>query len=80
VEYGRSSAEGLNVEGAIEALGQSMLPLLDRSSRVMIRALKTINELRAAPTPAVAIGQAGQANVGAVQTNSATAGPRVAYQ
>jgi hypothetical protein len=73
-QHGRSAVEGLDVEGTIARLGQQMLPLLDRSSHMMLRALKAVHDLRQAPSPSVAIGQAGQVNVGAVQTNLASPG------
>jgi len=73
-EYGRGAVEGLRVEDSIARLGEQLLPLLDRSSRMMIRALKAIRDLRQTPAPTVAIGQAGQVNVGTAQENRAVLG------
>ena len=55
--------EGLAVEESLKRLGEQLLPLLDRSSRMMVRNLKAIKELRQGPTPAVTVGQAQQVNV-----------------
>ena len=60
---------GLRVEEIVERLAEKLMPLLDRSNRMMLRNLKALREYRRPPTPSVSIGQAGQVNVAAVQTN-----------
>ena len=67
-EYGRGMVRGLKVEELLQRIGEQLLPLMDRSERMFIRALR---ELRRPQPPSVAIAQAGQVNVGAVQQNSA---------
>jgi hypothetical protein len=69
--HGRWEAKALHVEDRVERLGERLLPLLDRANRMMIRNLKAIQALRPVPAPAVAIGNAGQVNVGALQHNTA---------
>jgi hypothetical protein len=60
---------GLKVEEIVERLSERLLPLLDRSNRIMIRNLKALEARRQPLTPNVSIAQAGQVNVAAVQTN-----------
>ena len=60
---------GLTVEEIVERLADKLMPLLDRSNRMMLRNLKALREYRRPPIPSVSIGQAGQVNVAAVQTN-----------
>jgi hypothetical protein len=60
---------GLTVEEIVERLAEKLMPLLDRSNRMMLRNLKALREYRRPPTPSVSIGQAGQVNVAAVQAN-----------
>jgi hypothetical protein len=67
--YGRSydfGRDGLQVEDYVQRVGEQLLPLMDRAQRMFIRALR---ELRQSPSANVAIGQAQQVNVGAVQHN-----------
>ena len=45
--------------------------MVDRFNRIFVRTLRALRELRQRPAPAVAIGAAGQVNVGAVQRNEA---------
>jgi hypothetical protein len=69
--YGRpydSGRDGLRVEEYVQRVGEQLIPLMDRSQRMLIRALR---ELRRSPSASVAIGQAGQVNVGTVQQNAA---------
>jgi hypothetical protein len=60
--YGK--ATGLVVEERLKRLGEQLLPLQERANRMMLRNLKALADLRRAPAPAVAIGQAGQVNLG----------------
>jgi hypothetical protein len=60
---------GLTVEEIVERLAEKLMPLLDRSNRMMLRNLKALREYRRPPTPSVSIGQAGQVNVAGVQAN-----------
>jgi hypothetical protein len=68
-QYGRGT--GLVVEERLARLAEEMLPLQERANRMMLRNLKALADLRRAPAPSVAIGQAGQVNVGAQQVNVA---------
>ncbi len=61
--------KGLRVVEIIDRLEEQILPLLDRSNRMMIRNLRTLEARRLPPAPSVSIGQAGQVNVAAVQSN-----------
>jgi hypothetical protein len=61
--------EGLVVERQLERMGEELLPLQERANRMVIRNLKALADLRRRPAPSVAIGQAGQVNVGAQQVN-----------
>jgi hypothetical protein len=60
---------GLRVEEIVERLAEKLMPLLDRSNRMMLRNLKALREYRRPPSPSVSIGQAGQVNVAGVQSN-----------
>ena len=68
-QHGRR-IEGLAAEERVKRISESLLPLLDRTNRMLVRNLRALRELRQGPVPAVAIGQAGQVNVAAAQTNS----------
>ncbi len=61
--------KGLRVVEIIDRLGEQILPLLDRSNRMMLRNLKALQARRQPPVPNVSIASAGQVNVAAVQTN-----------
>ena len=60
--YGRGA--GLVVEERLARLGEQLLPLQERASRMVVRHLKALAELRRGPAPQVAIGQARQVNLG----------------
>jgi hypothetical protein len=66
VRYGRphTFADGLVVEEHLSRLREQVLPLLDRANRLFIRNLREIKQLRQPPAPFVAVGSAGQVNVG----------------
>ncbi len=75
--YGRGTdrVRGLRVEEIVERIVEQLIPLLDRSNRMMIRNLRSLREWRQPATPNLSIGQAGQVNVAAgKQTNVAQAG------
>ena len=59
--YGR--VEGLAVEERLARLGEQLLPLQERTSRLAIRNLKVLSELRRGPAPSVAIAKAQQVNL-----------------
>lgn len=61
---------GLVVEERLARLGEQLLPLLDRSNRLVVRNLKALAELRRGPAPTVAIGRAEQVNVASQQVNA----------
>jgi hypothetical protein len=63
--------KGLRVVELLYRLDEQILPLLDRSNKMMLRNLKALQARRQPPAPNVSIGQAGQVNVAAVQTNQA---------
>jgi hypothetical protein len=69
--YGADTVRGLRVEDIVSQLVERLMPLLDRSSRMMLRNLKALRERRQEPLPSVNIGNAGQVNVGAQQVNVA---------
>jgi hypothetical protein len=68
-QYGK--ATGLVVEEQLRRLGEQLLPLHERASRMTLRTLKALAELQRGPAPSVAIGQAEQVNVGTQQVNLA---------
>ena len=71
-EYGRNATvRGLRVEEIVERLSEKLMPLLDRSNRIMLRNLKALKEHRRAPAPNVNINRAKQVNVGGQQVNVA---------
>ena len=61
------------VEHIVERLSEQLLPLLDRSNRVMLRNLKALQARREGAAPSVSIGSAGQVNVATSQMNATTA-------
>lgn len=61
--------KGLRVVSLLDRVGEQLLPLMDRSNRMMLRNLKALQARRQPPAPNVSIGQAGQVNVAAVQEN-----------
>jgi hypothetical protein len=63
--------EQLRVEDHVQRIGEQLLPFMDRAQRMMLRAIR---ELRRPPAPSVAIGRAGQVNVGTLQQNTAQTG------
>jgi len=63
--------KGLRVVELLHRLDEQILPLLDRSNKMMLRNLKALQVRRQTPAPSVSIGQAGQVNVAAVQNNQA---------
>jgi len=65
---------GLTVETIVERIVERLMPLLDRSNRMLIRNLKALKAMREAPTPSVSIGSAGQVNVAQAQVNATADG------
>lgn len=61
---------GLRAEDIVERIGEQLVPLLDRSNRMMLRNLKALQARRGGPMPSVSIGSAGQVNVATEQVNS----------
>ena len=74
--YGRGAREirGLRAEEHVRRIGEQLLPLLDRSNRMLERNLRALKALREAPAPSVTIGTAGQVNLAAAQTNTIEGG------
>ncbi len=68
--HGTTAVGKLNVEDTVQRLTQQLMPLLDRSNRMLLRNLRAIRDLRRTPAPSVAIGRADQINVGAQQVNT----------
>src|SRR5919204_5842284 len=58
--YGAESIRGLTAEDLVERLVERLMPLLDRSNRMLIRNLRALKMLREGPAPSVSIGSAGQ--------------------
>ena len=70
--YGRNATvRGLRVEEIVQRLSEQLMPLLDRSNRMMLRNLKALKEHRRPPAPNVNIGRVKQVNVGGQQVNVA---------
>jgi hypothetical protein len=65
-----TKVKGLRVIELAERLGEQLMPLLDRSNRMMLRNLKALQARRQPPAPNVNIGNAGQVNVAAQQVNA----------
>ena len=65
---GADNIRGLKVEDLIKRLVEQLMPLLDRSNRMMLRNLKALRALRDA-APTVSIGSAGQVNLATNQIN-----------
>ena len=61
---------GLRIEELVGQLVDKLMPMLERSNRMMLRNLQALRDQRRGPTPQVSIGSAGQVNVAAVQRNS----------
>ncbi len=74
--HGHAAEEirGLKAEDIVERLVERLLPLLDRSNRMLLRNLKALKAMREPATPSVSIAAAGQVNVAAQQVNTATTG------
>ena len=69
-KYGPGSVTGLAAEEWVRRLTESLVPLLDRTNRMLIRNLRALRELKGAPL-AVRVENYGQLNVGQTQTNTA---------
>jgi hypothetical protein len=65
---------GLRGEEIVERLAEKLMPLLDRSNRMMLRNLKALREYRRPPAPSISIAQAGQVNLAHQQVNTTGAG------
>ncbi len=74
--YGTDSVRGLRVEDLVGQLVERLMPLPDRSNRMMIRNLKALRAMREPTATSVTIGSAGQVNVAAQQANAVRAGDR----
>jgi hypothetical protein len=70
--YGAGRVRGLQVEEAVGRMAERLMPLLDRSNRMLIRNLKALRAMRQGPAPSVSIGSAAQVNVAGQQLNAAT--------
>jgi hypothetical protein len=70
--YGAGRVRGLQVEEAVDRMAERLMPLLDRSNRMLLRNLKALRAMRRGPAPSVSIGAAGQVNVGGVQQVNGT--------
>ena len=66
--------KGLRITEHVERIGERLVPLMDRSHKMMVRSLNALQTRRQRPAPSVSIGQAGQVNVAAVQSNTTGAG------
>ena len=70
--HGRAQIQGLEAEALVGRIADTLMPLLDRSNRMLIRNLKALRALQDGAAPSVSIGSAGQVNVAAQQVNAAT--------
>jgi hypothetical protein len=66
-----ATSRGLRAEELVQRMAEQLMPLLDRSNKMMLRNLKALREHRRPPSANLNIGQAGQVNVGAQQVNVA---------
>ena len=66
--------KGLRITEHVERIGERLVPLMDRSHKMMVRSLNALQTRRQRPAPNVSIGQAGQVNVAVVQSNTTGAG------
>ncbi len=71
--YAAEEIRGLKAEDIVEQLVERLMPLVDRSNRMLLRNLKALRAMREAPLSSVTIGSAGQVNVAAQQLNAAEA-------
>jgi hypothetical protein len=62
--------KGLRITEHVERIGERLMPLIDRSHKMMVQSLNTLQTRRQRPAPNVNIGQAGQVNVGQQQVNT----------
>ena len=69
------TVRGLRVGEIVERLAEKLMPLLDRSNRMMLRNLKALEDRRRPVMPSVNIGQAGLVNVAHQQINTMTEPP-----
>jgi len=70
--HGRgTTVRGLAVEELVQRISEQLMPLLDRSNRMLLRNLKALTEHRRTPAPNVSIAQASQVNVATQQLNLA---------
>ena len=63
------NADGTKIEETIDKIGNQLLALQDRASRMMLRNLKALHELKRSPVPSVSVEHAGQVNIGQQQVN-----------
>ena len=62
------------MEDIVSQLVERLMPLVDRSNRMMIRNLKALQSLHGRPAPSVSIGSIAQVNVANNQLNAALDG------
>jgi hypothetical protein len=67
-QYG-AQFDGLAVEEALRRLREQLLPLFERTNRQLVENLRVLQQRRPGALPAVAIGRAGQVNLGQQQVN-----------
>jgi hypothetical protein len=70
-------AEGLYIERRLSYANHTLLPLLDRCNRMMIRNMRALQELRRGPAATLAIGKADQVNVTQQQVNNVRSGEQL---
>ncbi len=69
-----TEVRGLSVDYIVERIVERLMPLLDRSNRMLLRNLKALKAMHEPSTPSVSIGSAGQVNVATTQANAMQAG------
>ena len=69
---GRTACPPFWAEHIVDRIREQLLPLFDRSNRVMIRNLKALQARQDGSAPSVSIGSAGQVNVAQAQVNANT--------
>jgi hypothetical protein len=70
VSEANSATVGERIERVMHQLEQSLMPLLDRAHRMLVRSLDRLEARRSGgPKAQLSIGQAGQVNVGGLVRN-----------
>ena len=78
--YGTPEVRGLEVEDIVQRLAEQLMPLLDRSNRIMLRNLRALRERRQSSASSVSIGQAGQVKSASVRSTPCSPESRMSWR